>query len=129
MKHHFLAMAFCFIAGGRLFASSDSVATPLESEKARFDQPPTAIGVIRPQYPFEMRRKGLEGDVIVEFTVAVDGRAREAKVIEATRKDFHLSALAAVEKARFKPAMKDGRAVTVRVRVPLYYRLGPPTSK
>lgn len=57
MKNYFLAMAFCLIAGGRLLAASDSVATPLESEKDRFDQPPTVIGVIRPQYPFEMRRK------------------------------------------------------------------------
>jgi TonB family protein len=49
--------------------------------------------------------------------------------VEARQKDFHRSALAAVESARFKPATKQGQAVAVRVRMPLYYRLGPPVSK
>jgi TonB family protein len=129
MKRVLLVVTWYLAVLGALIAATDSVPMPIESERGLFDQPPVPISMARPQFPFEMRRKGVEGEVTVEFTIAVDGRVRGAKVVEATHKDFHRSALAAVESARFKPATKQGQAVAVRVRMPLYYRLGPPVAK
>jgi TonB family protein len=124
MKTRFLIACLCMLTPIAHFAA-ESNAVPVETEKGTFDQPPVPLSAIRPQYPFEMRRKGIGGEVLVEFVVSAEGRVRDAKVISAPHKDFHASAIAAVENVRFKPAMKDGRAVAVRMRVPLVYQVGP----
>jgi TonB family protein len=125
MRRHLFLVALFFaasVAGSG--AGADAPPAVLESEKDRFDQPPEAISLPRPQYPFEMLRKGIEADVVVEFTVDVEGRVRNSQVVGTSRREFHRAALAAVDKAKFKPAMKAGRPVAVRMQAPLTFRVG-----
>lgn len=69
-----------------------------------------------PVYPFEMRRSGIKGEVVVEFIVDTQGNVRDATVISSTHPGFEQAALDAVVKWKFKPGQKGGVAVNTRAR-------------
>lgn len=90
---------------------------------SRLDQTPVARLQARPQYPFEMRRRGIAGEAIVDFVVDVNGDVRNAFALRATHPDFGKAAVAAVEKWKFHPGRKGGRAVNTHMQVPLFFSL------
>lgn len=88
------------------------------------DQPPRAIRTFPPQYPYLARRDSIEGRVVLKFVVDTDGIAKEAKVETSTPEGiFEDAALKALGRYRFKPAIKDGKAVLCVVRLPISFRL------
>lgn len=69
---------------------------------------------VPPQYPRRALRNGIEGYVIVSFTVTTDGSVRNPKVIEAKPPGaFDQSAINAVLKFKYKPRVIGGQAVEV----------------
>jgi len=76
-----------------------------------------------PKYPFEARVQQIEGDVTLSIVVAESGRVIEARVLEPAGFGFDEEALRAVRGWRFTPALRDGRRVAVRMRVPVSFRL------
>ena len=80
------------------------------------DQDPQPIARIEPSYPPRARMRNIEGEVLLEFVVDSDGSVRDAVVKASTPEGiFEDSALRAVRRWKFKPAMKGGEAVPVRV--------------
>ncbi len=77
---------------------------------------------VLPQYPARAQERGIEGYVIVEFTIAVDGTVKDAIVLDSQpSKIFDRAALRAIRKWKYKPKVEDGQAVErsgVRVRMP-----------
>ena len=70
-----------------------------------------------PDYPPDAVRKRQEGWVEVEFTVTPDGSVANASVVGAQpSRVFNTSALRAVERWTFKPAMQNGKAVEEKMR-------------
>jgi TonB family C-terminal domain len=69
-----------------------------------------------PVYPFEMRRSGLRGEVVVEFIVDTRGNVRDPVIISSTHAGFEQAALDAVMRWKFMPGQKGGVAVNTRVR-------------
>jgi TonB family protein len=68
-----------------------------------------------PVYPREAQRKGVEGWVDVEFTIARDGSTRDLVVRDAERGEvFGEAALDSVRRWRFEPVMRNGEAVAQR---------------
>lgn len=66
---------------------------------------------VQPQYPRQALERGVEGSVVVEFTVREDGTVSDAAVIEAEPKGmFERAALAAIAKFKYKPTVVDGIA-------------------
>jgi protein TonB len=66
---------------------------------------------VQPQYPRPALERGIEGSVVVEFTVREDGTVADARVIEADPKGmFDRAALAAIAKFKYKPTVVDGIA-------------------
>ncbi len=81
------------------------------------DQRPVPRVQIQPQYPFEMRRAGIEGEVVVEFIVDTNGDVRNPFVLRSTQREFEAAAIQAVSKWRFRPGRRGGRDVnTSRVQ-------------
>jgi protein TonB len=71
-----------------------------------------AMTTFAPPYPDEAMRKGTEGWVRFEFTVAADGSPKDIKIIESKpRRIFDRAARRAIIKWRFKPKIVDGKAV------------------
>jgi protein TonB len=81
------------------------------------DQRPVPRVQIQPQYPFEMRRAGIEGEVVVEFIVDTNGDVRNPFVVRSSQREFEAAAIQAVSKWKFRPGRRGGRAVnTSRVQ-------------
>ncbi len=82
---------------------------------------PTLQG--KPQYPFEMRRAGIAGEVVVDFIVTPDGSVANAFSLRSSQREFEAEAIKAVSKWRFKPGRKGGRAVPTHMQVPIVFTL------
>lgn len=90
---------------------------------SKLDQIPQPIVQVRPQYPFEMRRAGISGQVVVDFIVDTNGLVHNAFAASSTQRDFEASAVQAVSKWRFRPGRKGGRAVNTHMQVPIVFTL------
>jgi protein TonB len=90
---------------------------------AALDQRPEARVRINPVYPFEMRRSGLRGDVIVGFIVDSEGNVRDPYIVRSSNPGFEQAAIDAVLKWKFRPGKKGGANVSTRVQQPLAFTL------
>ena len=68
---------------------------------------------VAPVYPARALNRGLEGYVIVEFTVTENGSTRDAFVVESTSTLFDRAAIEAALKFKYKPRVIDGVPVEV----------------
>lgn len=76
------------------------------------------------KYPPEARKKGIEGVVIVLFTVDEEGKVRDPRIVNGDREFFNTEALRVVNKfPRWIPGEVDGVPSPVQVSVPIEFRL------
>jgi TonB family protein len=69
----------------------------------------------KPTYPRDAARRGEEGWVKVAFTITVEGTVTEATIVAARpQRVFERSALAAIERWRFRPKVVAGQPVRSR---------------
>ncbi len=92
-------------------------------EVDKVDNKPVHRRQPRPAYPFDMRRAGISGEVVVGLVVTTEGSVTESWVVRSTRAEFEEPALKAVQNWLFKPASKGGRPVNVRMEVPVVFSL------
>ncbi len=72
---------------------------------------------LAPQYPPEALLRGIEGEVVVEFTVAETGTVEDLRIIAAKPpRLFNREVINAVRRWQFRPAMENGKPVARRVR-------------
>jgi periplasmic protein TonB len=90
---------------------------------SKLDQVPSPRFQARPQYPFEMRRMGISGDVLVDFIVDTNGDVRNAFAAHSSQREFEASAVQAVSKWKFRPGRKNGHAVYTHMQVPIQFTL------
>ena len=119
-----------------VFASDGAGAVPV---KTVFTAPATGVNptvgvadgdmlpimTVPPEYPNRAASQGVEGWVIVEFTVDELGRVRSPRVLDAQpSRFFDRSALNAVSRYKYKPRVVNGQAVPVHgVRHRIVYNL------
>lgn len=90
----------------------------------RIDGHPSLVRPIKPSYPIGARRRGEEGTVILDVTVAPDGSAKAvARVSSSGFPELDASAERAAMRARFKPGTRDGKAVACAARITIIFRL------
>ena len=68
---------------------------------------------VAPIYPRRAQSRGIEGYVIVEFTVTRTGTVRDVTVVESTSSLFERAAVNAAAKFKYKPRVVDGSAIEV----------------
>ena len=68
---------------------------------------------VQPIYPRRALAGGIEGDVIVEFTITETGSVRDVIVVESSNTMFNKNAVQAANKFRYKPRVIDGGPVEV----------------
>jgi protein TonB len=90
---------------------------------SNLDQQPSPRFQAKPVYPFEMRRAGITGQVVVAFIVDSKGNVREAYSLKSSHREFEQAAVQAVSKWRFRPGQKGGRAVNTRMNVPIVFNI------
>ena len=126
-------------------AGTDPEAEPVKSEAVLADASPKAeetsegqsSGLIessgsaagylfnpKPHYPRQARRRGEEGDVVLNVLVSADGFPSQVKLEAGSGFDLlDRAALKAVRAWRFVPAQVGSNAVSSRVEVPVQFRL------
>ena len=78
------------------------------------DQKPIARVQQAPQYPYEMSRAGISGEVVVEFIINSNGDVIQTQVVRSSHREFEVPAMQCVSKWKFKPGRKGGRAVSTK---------------
>jgi protein TonB len=80
---------------------------------------------INPDYPPRAQSRGIEGWVLIQFTITAAGTVRDAKVVDASPKGyFEDAALKAIARWRYNPKVQEGVAVErVGVRVRLSFNM------
>lgn len=68
---------------------------------------------VAPIYPARAAERGIEGYVIVEYTVTKDGTTRDVHVIKSTSSLFDRAAIESAQKYKYKPRVVDGQPVEV----------------
>lgn len=79
------------------------------------DQKPVGRVQNPPQYPYEMSRAGISGEVVVEFIINANGDVVDTRVIRSSHREFEVPAMQAVQKWKFKAGRKGGKNVATRV--------------
>lgn len=79
---------------------------------------------VEPRYPSAAIRKGIEGWVEMDFTVAIDGAVKDIDVRAAEPAGvFEEAASRSVAQWRYRPLMRNGRAVEQRARLRMRFAL------
>ena len=89
---------------------------------SEIDQRPRALMQVAAAYPSEMRARKAEGVVTVIFVVDETGRVVSPRVEKASHPEFEKPALEALRQWKFEPAIKGGKRVSCRMRVPFRFQ-------
>ena len=77
------------------------------------------------RYPAQARRMGIEGKVFVQFVVDKDGSLTDVQAIKGIGAGCDEEAVRVISKAKkWKPGKQRGRAVKVRMILPITFKLG-----
>jgi len=91
-----------------------------------YDIPPKVIGQISPEYPEASREAGIQGTVVLEAEIYMDGSIGEIRVkrsVQAGPGGLDEAAIKAVRAVTFEPGKADGKAVDSLVIIPVEFRL------
>lgn len=122
--------------------SSNSARTPSESTSAAAQSPPDIFSPsyvppkskpreisvpklvysVDPQYPAHGPKGKFSGIAVVALLVGTDGKPEQVHVVKSLGPGFDKAAVAAVAQYRFKPALKNGTPVPVKVNVEVSFR-------
>jgi TonB family protein len=86
-------------------------------------EPPRLLREVKPDYSDEARRRGLEGEVVLEIVVRRDGTVGDVKMLRRLGAGLDELAVQAVRQWRFAPATRRGSTVDVIVEVAVEFHL------
>lgn len=85
---------------------------------------PQAIKRSRPHYPIKAANKGIEGWVLLEFSIETDGSVSEIIILDSSPVGiFEKSSIKAVRRWKYPPIESDGKIVKIRTQVVLTFEL------
>jgi len=97
---------------------------PAASQGPRLSQEPTMLVEVKPDYPRRAQASGIEGRVVLAFTVTAEGRAENVRVIEADPPGlFEREARRAAVRSRYVPLRENGQPVASEVTKPFVFRM------
>lgn len=79
---------------------------------------------LRPEYTVEARRNGIQGTVTLELVIANTGEVLQVRLISPPLgHGLEQAAIATYRQKRFGPSMLNGEPITVKIIVPVQFRL------
>lgn len=87
------------------------------------DAPPQAISRTPPNYPHSLRAINVQGYAVIEFVVTDEGIPAAITVVKQSHAAFGKAACLAVSKWRFRPAVKAGQRVNMKLQAPINFSL------
>ncbi len=110
-------------------ASTSMAAGARQAAEARVYKPgdgvsaPVRVKEVKPQYTPETMRARVQGVVTLECVVQPDGTVGVVTVTKSLHEGLDQEAIKAVKQWRFKPGLKDGKAVPVRITLEMTFTL------
>jgi periplasmic protein TonB len=86
-------------------------------------EPPRLITEVKPDYTDEARRRGLEGEVVMEIIVRRDGTVGDVRVLKGLGAGLNERAVQAIRQWRFAPARLRGTPVDVVVEASVEFKM------
>ncbi|WP_304367022.1 energy transducer TonB, partial [uncultured Helicobacter sp.] len=128
---------------GKLSKKEEEVIPPAQSPKAKPDEKAEEGDVIQTlsyrdgsedelfskikraierknKYPPMARKRGLEGEVIVEFVIYKDGRLADIRIVKPSHDPFNVAALNAIRKAQNDFPILN---ISTKIELPIVYEL------
>jgi TonB family protein len=105
------AVAWCSLAG----AAQEPKPAPSSAT------PPVVIQHVDAEYPTSALAERKHADVVVAVTVDADGHVSKVDVLQSGGADLDEAATVAVRQWVFSPAMRDGKPVASRIKVPFHF--------
>jgi periplasmic protein TonB len=107
------AIAFFGVQDSTIYSPGNGVSLPQVTRRVKAD------------YTDEAKANRIEGNVLLDVIVLADGNVGDVKVEKSLDTTYGLDANAvqAMKQWEFKPAMKDGKPVAVRVHVEMNFTL------
>jgi TonB family protein len=87
------------------------------------DQKPEPLNNPRPNYTEEARKNGIQGFVVLSVLVGADGAVKQVRIVRGLPDGLNEEAIRTAYGTRFKPAMKDGKAVAFWYLVQIEFHL------
>jgi protein TonB len=103
-------------------ATAESVQTDT-FDVTELEKRPEPLSQVPPVYPAELRRAKVEGSVTLVFVLNEEGRVEDPRVESSSRPEFEKPALDAIRRWKFRPGMKDGKAVSTYMRLPMRFNV------
>ncbi|MEX0748017.1 MAG: M56 family metallopeptidase [Rhodothermales bacterium] len=133
-----MSLPMTFKLGGAAAAPAPAKApsAPQVSDDGTYaivDQMPELIGGLQGlmtglKYPEIASKAGIEGRVVVQFTVDKQGAVKDAHVVTGMGAGLDEEALRVIRQARFEPGVHKGEPVEVRMALPFTFKLPNPAT-
>jgi len=104
--------------------SSSALGTEDFVDFSDLDQVPRPMPGSSLDFPRRLKRKAVNGRVVLLIKIGEDGRVLEAKVESSNLPDFEPIVASQVSKWRFTPPTKEGTPVRAQARFPVPIRIG-----
>jgi TonB family protein len=118
-------------------AGSDSVARTVETARPGYDskpkcgstdvggnlKPPMKLKDVRPRYLKAWVENNVEGDVLIEAIIGVDGRVRNVQVVSPGNAELEEETMTAVSQWEFSPTWLNCEAIEVRMFVTASFKI------
>jgi TonB family protein len=86
-------------------------------------KPPLKLKDVRPIYKPELAANNVDGDVLLQAAIGVDGKVRGIEVVSAADHDLEEAAIRAVSQWEFSPTYLNCQAIEVRMFVTVSFKL------
>ncbi len=84
---------------------------------------PTLVEKKEPVYTERARAAGIEGTVVLEIIVELNGAVNDIRVLRSLASDLDAKAVECVHQWRFQPGQKDGKPVRVGATIEVTFQL------
>ena len=118
-----LISVVCCLAAGPVVANAHQAQERPVYKPGNGVSAPVVVKEVKPEYTAEAMRARVEGTVTLECVVQADGAIGEVRVAKALHPGLDQEAIKAVKQWRFKPGLKDGKPVAVRVTLEMSFTL------
>lgn len=109
-------------AGGE--AQKDKRVYDLRTDNSEQIEKPAIKNYSQPEYPANLRKRNIEGEVIVSLRIDEKGNVHDLKITKSSGfSSFDQAALKAVLEWEFKPSLKGQQKVPVIVNLPIRFKL------
>jgi TonB family protein len=109
--------------GGGLSSNNGGLGTGVEIFDATYNLQPRILFKQKAAYTEEARQNGIRGSVTLSIVFGADGNLYNVQIIQGLPQGLTETAIEAAKKIKFRPAIKNGTPVNVRMQVVYEFNL------